>query len=168
MDKVLQSTVLPAFWLEPGEHEANPSPSCTVALNQVKVSNYTTSKTVTLGAYGIPNAIKYKFNVTVPENVDRIQIEAPTGYMNIEYDQFYTFNLTSGELTPVNHSIQSSEIPLIFATSDSKYAMGAFIKDYPPNNTQPIVYVKFYFKFEEDPNSTTKVLSLFFFKKLIY
>jgi hypothetical protein len=153
---ILESTVFPAFWLEPGEKEPNPSDVCKFAFNTVKVSNYSTSKTVIVGPNNVSQAIQFSFTVIIPEDLDQVIIEAPTGYMNIIYDSFYTYNLTSKVLTPVDRQFNLTTIPHIFATEDGKYAMGAFIKNYPHTET-PILYGRFYFNFSPmDMNSTTK------------
>lgn len=154
---ILESTVFPAFWLEPGEKEPNPSDVCKFAFNTVKVSNYSTSKTVIVGPNNVSQAIQFSFTVIIPEDLDQVIIEAPTGYMNIIYDSFYTYNLTSKVLTPVDRQFNLTTIPHIFATEDGKYAMGAFIRNYPQTET-PILYGRFYFNFSPmDMNSTTKV-----------
>jgi len=75
--------------------------------------------------------------------------------MTIDYAAFYTIDLATGQLTsiPVNPPGELPN-PLVFSTTDGKYAMGSFVKSAPPGTA--ISYAKFYFMFSQPPNSTTK------------
>jgi hypothetical protein len=70
----LSTSVLPAFWLHPGEHEPSPSAGCSVAINTVNVSNYMISKDVSFRPFSIPNALRFAFDVHLDDNMRMLQV----------------------------------------------------------------------------------------------
>jgi len=122
---VYRTTTLPAFWLVPGQRDPN---GC-IAVNTSPLSNYKTSKAITLGYLGVPNAIQFLISVDVPEHQSYLQIEAPTGYMpgDTYFNTFWTINLQNGTLTQVNAGPAETLDPVIISTPDRQYAMGAYI-----------------------------------------
>eukprot|EP01121_Diplochlamys_sp_Union-15-3_P018462 TRINITY_DN670_c0_g3_i1.p1 TRINITY_DN670_c0_g3~~TRINITY_DN670_c0_g3_i1.p1 ORF type:complete len:227 (+),score=39.50 TRINITY_DN670_c0_g3_i1:519-1199(+) len=150
----LATTILPAFWLAPGQKEPNPSPSCTTAVNTVLTSSYTTSKQVTIGYKDIYNAIVFSWTVYNADDNANVQIEGPTGYMPIDFSNFYTINFANGQVTPVSTTDGEIPTPLIFATPDGQHAMGSFVKEAPTGTT--VSYAKFLFRLNPDSNATSK------------
>ena len=73
-NSVLSTSVLPAFWLHPGEHEPNPSAGCSVAINTVNVSNYQVDKEVSFRPFSVPNSVKFTFNVTLDDDMSLLQV----------------------------------------------------------------------------------------------
>ena len=118
----------------PGEHHANPNPSCNIAVNTKKCSDYQMNKTVSFDAFGISTAIKYDATVLIPEDQPRVQIESPTGYMSRYFDNFYLFVPKNESIIgPVDTKTTGTAYPLIFANSDKSAAMGAIHSVQPEN-----------------------------------
>ncbi len=162
----------PAFWMLPlqckcdrpgcpqaGCYPMPSDPSCSIAINTVKTSNYTMQKTVTLGLPGYPQTIHFQARVLVTEPWAHVQVEGPTGYMTQEFDHFYTISLGNGTVTarpstPCEASKACAfayDDPPIFATQTGSHAMGAFSKRRPEGR-----YVQFNFDLGNDANNTTK------------
>lgn len=162
-DNVLRTTVLPGFWLAPGEKESSPSPSCTVSVAPSKTSNYQTSKAVSFRPFGIPRAIQYDFTINLPESVNQIQVEAPTGYMTQSFTSYFTLDVNTGALTGLSHDPNRHEqpLPVIFASADSSLAMGAYA---PSSSHPPASYAQFDFSgigsFIDDTNKWSMVFRL--------
>jgi hypothetical protein len=70
----LSTSVLPAFWLHPGEQEPTPSAGCSVAINTVNVSSYVINKEVSFRPFGIPNAMQFSFNVRLDDAMQMLQV----------------------------------------------------------------------------------------------
>jgi hypothetical protein len=127
---VLTSEVLPAYWLEPGEHEAQVLPNCQVALNTKIVSDYLSTFRIVAN---FP-VIEYDFNVTIAENHTVMKIEAPTGYMTGDFTAFMAIkpNGTMFQIqNPGNGKPVRNFVPIVNTTPDLKYAVGVFPLKYP-------------------------------------
>jgi hypothetical protein len=76
----------------------------------------------------LPHAIDCQLTVTLaPEDRHtRCVIEALTGYMPPEFDQFQVFDPKTGKLGPIDDGPGEQPLPLVFSTADGKYAMGVF------------------------------------------
>jgi len=151
---VLQTTSNPAFWLAPGEKEPNPSPTCSIALNTVLTSSYTTSKQVTIVNNQL---VEYLFSIYVADDCSQIQIEGPTMYMGINFNTFYTIDPKSGVVTQVDTSNGEVPLPLMFTTSDGNYAIAAV--GYAPSGWA-LSYAKFYFPNLSGPTDNTSKWSV--------
>eukprot|EP01119_Soliformovum_irregulare_P002479 TRINITY_DN1272_c0_g1_i1.p2 TRINITY_DN1272_c0_g1~~TRINITY_DN1272_c0_g1_i1.p2 ORF type:complete len:318 (-),score=61.82 TRINITY_DN1272_c0_g1_i1:216-1169(-) len=142
---ILRTLSLPAFWLAPGEQEANPTPNCHAGVNPTLTSNWQLSKAVQIGYGGIGNCIGYIFSfiVGIPGETF-IQVEAPTGYMPQYFSSFYSIDLASGQLTPQSYGPGEIPVPLVFATPNGGAAMGAILIAGPTSYRS---YARFYFPF---------------------
>ncbi len=134
------SQVYPAFWLRPGDNETQPGPNpqCTAgspAVNTDLVYRYNLAKAVTIGC-GLPddNCLTFISEITIggkwPSH-DYLQFEAPTGYLSLNFTLIYGVDVKSRSVVPHN-----STLPVVMATPDKKYAMGAYAPggqkiDYP-------------------------------------
>ena len=142
----LETSVLPAYWMLPGTSES----SCGAALNKEKVSNWTMSKHVSIGYETIENVIYFANNVFVPINLTSsglpgTQIEAPTAYLNANFDTFYSIDFENGgnmegnltEIVIDNNvggavSVNSANSSyVIIGTNDTLAAIGVIPKIYP-------------------------------------
>ncbi|WP_339745603.1 hypothetical protein [uncultured Rubinisphaera sp.] len=124
----LQTTTQMAFWLPPGGNSlGNP------AKNQTVLSNHTLTKRVQIGIEGLPQVIEYEttFGLPIDEQHNFAQFEVLTGYMPPEFDQFFTYDLSNGEIKPISVGPGEQKYPLIFTTADKKYAMACIM---PPVN----------------------------------
>ncbi|TWT62021.1 hypothetical protein [Rubinisphaera italica] len=125
---LLQTTTQMAFWLPPnGKSFGNP------AKNQTILSNHTLTKRVQIGIKDLPQVIEYEttFGLPIDERHNFAQFEVLTGYMPPEFDQFFTYNLSSGEVLPISVGPGEQKHPLIFTTTDKKHAMACVM---PPVN----------------------------------
>jgi len=124
---IYRTTSLPAFWLAPGQRDVN---GC-YAKNPTIVSNFRSSKQLTVGAWGIPNAIQYLLSTTVGTFQTYLQWEVPTGYMPENFNQFWTLHLANGFLNHTDEGPGETPDPVIISTPDQNYAMGAFLVSAP-------------------------------------
>jgi hypothetical protein len=183
---VLSTAVLPAFWLHPGEHEPAPSAGCTVAINTVNVSNYVIGKDVSFRPFGVPNALQFSFNLYLDDSMHMLQVmrartfcdqavkrtvfsgettwqvEGPTGYMLSAFTAFYTVDVKSGALTPIDNTHPGEvPVPLVFSTPDGSAAMGAMVSPATQSSFN-VMYAKFNFaSLQPFDNGTTKWSNVF-------
>jgi len=137
---VYRTTTLPAFWLLP--HQRDPGNGC-IAVNLSPLSNYETSKAITIGVYGVANAIQYLISIKIPENQPYLQVEAPTGYMPVDFDTFWNINMSNGQIRSTTQGPgEDKDDPVIISTQDQRFAMGAFLVGAP---TSYVHYARFYF-----------------------
>jgi len=122
----LETFSQPAFWLNPGETSGGKP-----ARNKTILSNDRLRKQVVIGCTNLPHAIDCQLTITLaPEDRHtRCVIEALTGYMPPEFDQFLVFDPKTGKLAPVDDGPGEQPLPLVFSTADGKYAMGVFSRE---------------------------------------
>jgi len=148
---VYRTTSLPAFWLAPGQID----PDGCRAVNIQYVSNYETSKAITIGYLGMWNAIQYLISIRVPEHQSYLQVEAPTGYMpQHTFSSFWTISLATGRLTAVSGGPAETTDPVIIGSPNGAYAMGAYIASC--NNEQYAHYARFDFPSPDGAWATSK------------
>lgn len=119
----LETFSQPAFWLNPGETSGGKP-----ARNKTILSNDRLRKRVVIGCKNLPHAIDYQVTVFLAaedRNTRRV-IEAVTGYMPPEFDQFQVFDPKTGKLASIDDGPGEQALPLVFSTADGKYAMGVF------------------------------------------
>jgi hypothetical protein len=127
----LETFSQPAFWLNPSETSGGKP-----ARNKTILSNDHLRKRVVIGCKNLPHAIDYQVTVSLAaeDRNTRCVIEAVTGYMPPEFDQFKVFDAKTGMLAPVDDGPGEQALPLVFSTADGKYAMGVFS---PPGPEAP-------------------------------
>jgi len=139
---VYRTTTLPAFWLVP--HQQDPPNGC-FAVNLSPLSNYETSKALTIGVYEVANAIQYLISIKIPEHQPYLQVEAPTGYMPVDFNTFWNINLSNGQISPTTQGPgEDKDDPVIISTQDHQFAMGAFLLGAPLSYVH---YARFYFPY---------------------
>ena len=119
----LETFSQPSFWLNPVETSGGKP-----ARNKTILSNDRLRKRVVIGVANLPHAVDCQLTVSLaPEDRNtRCVIEALTGYMPPEFDQFQVFDPKTGKLAPVDDGPGEQPLPLVFSTADGKYAMGVF------------------------------------------
>ena len=153
-ENVLTTTTQPAFWLAPGE-----TGFCdrgTTAANDTLISDHIMEKTVEIGYGGIDNVISFTITVDIPRDHDRLQLEIPTAYLTHEFTGRWVYNPQSGELIEAEpqplHEPWSffhlTNLPVILATPDGEYAMGAY-------TTEAIEYYSILFYDIPNPDDRT-------------
>jgi hypothetical protein len=116
----------PAFWLNPGETSGGKP-----ARNKTILSNDRLRKRVVIGCTNLPHAIDCQLTVSLAaeDRNTRCVIEALTGYMPPEFDQFQVFDPKTGKLAPIDDGPGEQARPLVFSTADGKHAMGVFSRE---------------------------------------
>jgi hypothetical protein len=117
-----------AYWLAPGET----SPSCPAgSLNRARLSDVVIDKTVTVGAFGIPNVIRLDVSFSVPEPYDSIQFEEMTLYSPTAFSSVWSYDPATRALTKENGRRVRGLAPVILATPDGRFASGVFSPESP-------------------------------------
>jgi len=124
----LSTQVSPAFWYHVGQSDQNCPGGAT---NGKDVSNQVFSKQVTIGRYGVENLIEYNIQMALPNTGGFGVFEALTGYMPQEFSVFNTIDLTTGALSPLSDGPGEQNLPIVFSTTDSQHAMGAYCQGLP-------------------------------------
>lgn len=122
-----------AFWGKPGGEPGLGCPANNTKYNTTILSNFILTKDVTIGFLDQPNIIKYNATITVPEYHDIAGYEVATGYMPQVFNRFYAYQ--GHKLVDVTDQIilgngKAYDAPVIIATADGKYAMGAYAKGF--------------------------------------
>jgi hypothetical protein len=119
----LETFSQPAFWLNPREDSGGKP-----ARNKTILCNDRLRKRVVIGDKDLPHAIGCQVTVSLAaaDRNTRCVIEALTGYMPPEFDQFQVFDPKTGKLAPIDDGPGEQALPLVFSTADGKQAMGVF------------------------------------------
>jgi hypothetical protein len=127
-DDWLQSTNQMAFWLRPGQRSHGHA-----ARNKTAISNHLLTKRVKIGIPGFDNVIRYRVTFSTPlgEPHRLAQFEVLTGYMPIEFRAFYALSIEQGALSKLTDGPGEQEQPVLLATKDGKFAMGAILTSAP-------------------------------------
>jgi hypothetical protein len=147
----LKTTTKMAFWLEPGE-----SSSGRPALNVNKLSGHTLSKRVKIGhttSTGVvqKNVLEYDVTFTTPtpflSNLG--QFEAVTGYMPADFNTYWKYDKTTGNVFSLSDGPGEQNWPVILATSTGTYAMGVYSPNQPSRGFEGAGYGRFRFATEK-------------------
>ena len=152
-DGWLQSTSQMAFWLEPGQRSHRHP-----AKNLLPLSNHLLTKRVEIGTREFPNVIRYEVTFSVPlgEEHHYAQFEVLTGYMPHEFRKFYALT-DAGELEDLDDGPGEQSQPVILATRDRRFAMGALTSTIASNLPHgPGWSGPGYGRFAFDPQRVTK------------
>ncbi|TXH68385.1 MAG: hypothetical protein E6Q88_09985 [Lysobacteraceae bacterium] len=147
----MATQTLPAFWLEPFTTDW-----CGPVINTTRLSNYRINTHLQVGLSGMRHAIRFQTQVYVPEAVNSLVIEAPTGYLAGDFTAFYTYDVVTQALTPLSASLPAGEQgkPLVLSTPSGSHAMGVWSPGLPhiPN----IGYGQFRFPGGTESQATMK------------
>lgn len=122
---LLGSEVQPAFWLAPGDAY------CGHVHNTTVTSDYVLNKVVRVGYGGIEHVVEFLIQITVPESLSSLTIEAPTGYLTGAFTNFWTIDVNAGVLSPLSAGPGEQGLPVILADPGGTKAMGAWSPDLP-------------------------------------
>lgn len=141
---VLQTAVDAAFWLPPG----TPSPhgACgtrtdlRAAVNTAPRAGYTISKAVRFGSPAGNNVLDWNVTFGIPAPHKSADFEALTAYMPMDFSSVYEYRPGAGAETLSRRGGRHAELsgPVVLATSDGAYAMGAVCK--AASGTQKLTY----------------------------
>ena len=135
-----------AYWLRPREKSFG-----NLALNKSPLSNNFLSKNVSFNS-NINNVVDYTVRFTVPSNQNGesyyfLQFEVLTGYMPIEFSNFWTFQNNNLE-TLSNQEDGEQSYPILFSNKNNDMAMGVVVAKrttYVTTNNQYGQYGRFTF-----------------------
>lgn len=130
----LSTTSLPAYWTAPGERGGICPQGIEKGVNTSFISDYVLNKTVEIGYAGLENVIRMTANMIIPAGANSLSLEIPTGYLTSEFNQFWFFDPSTGELQAAESTgesfpfsfVSASGLPPILSTPDGEYAMGAY------------------------------------------
>jgi len=139
----LETQTLPAFWTQPGYT----APNCGTAVNTTQRSSHYFHKKVKIGMPGMAHVIEYKtlFDIPSGESYSSGVFEVVTGYMPSEFSVFLNYNPDNQQLTSLSDGPGEQNIPIIFSTTDSSYAMGIYSPDLPDSIFPNVGYGRFRF-----------------------
>jgi hypothetical protein len=150
-----------AYWLRPGEKSFG-----NLALNKSPLSNNFLSKNVSFNS-NINNVVDYTVRFTVPSNQNGesyyfLQFEVLTGYMSIEFSNFWIFQ-NNNLVTLSNQEDGEQAYPILFSNgnNDNDMAMGVVVAKrttYVTTNNQYGNYGRF--TFSPDPDQTPNGLPI--------
>ena len=120
--KEIRTSTKMAFWLNPGERSQG-----RLALNKSIVSDHILHKRIKLGAYASPHVILWENTFERPESESHrfAQYEVLTGYMPSEFSEFWRVSAADGRLARLDDGPGEQSDPVILATVDGRFAMGA-------------------------------------------
>lgn len=153
----LSTTNRPAYWLRAGD-STQFCPAGTGVQNTTVLSNDTIQKTVSLGAFNNPSLIKFDIRVTTSKAAGAMNIEAPSVYLNQEFNRAYKLDLLSGQLVSIPFPSEVIE-PVVYTTSDGNHAIGGFAEDQTGGYAH---YVAFSFPVPGDSVNSTNKFSVVF------
>jgi hypothetical protein len=121
-DKVLRTSTQMAYWLNPGERSEG-----RLALNKTSCSEHILHKRIELGVYSDPHIIRVENTFEWPESQQHrfAQFEVLTGYMPSEFSDFWKVSSQDGRLVHLDDGPGEQSDPVILATQDGEFAMGA-------------------------------------------
>ncbi|MCY2967518.1 MAG: hypothetical protein NT069_28455, partial [Planctomycetota bacterium] len=119
--------------------------------NPTVLSEHRVAKRVRLGALGMPNVVQYDVTFTVPEGERHhyAQFEALTGYMPREFQSFWTFRPSTGELQPLDDGPGEQEFPVVFSNAQGTHVMGVYSPDQPSAGYEKAGYGRWRFEQEQ-------------------
>jgi hypothetical protein len=148
----LSTQTLPAFWLAP----FTTNPNCGSVINTTIRSAYRMNTDVRVGLTGMRHAIRFVTRVLIPEAVNSLTIEAPTGYLTGDMTAFYTYDDATQSLTLLSNTLPMGEQskPLVLSTQNGSHAMGVWSPTLP--QIPGAGYGQFRFPAQIETNATMK------------
>lgn len=121
-NNVLRTSTQMAYWLNPGERSEG-----RLALNDTSCSEHILHKRIELGAYKDPHIIRVENTFEWPQSQQHrfAQFEVLTGYMPSEFSDFWRVSSQDGRLLRLDDGPGEQSDPVILATPDSNFAIGA-------------------------------------------
>jgi len=125
---VLKTRSQMAFWLRPGQKS-----KFGVARNTKALSDHLFEKTVTIGAMGMPNVIKYETTFIVPshERHTKARFETVTAYLPPEFSLIQHLDRVTGKLKQLDSGPKEQKDPVVVSTPDGRHAMGIITANLP-------------------------------------
>lgn len=122
---VLDTSKQLAFFLAPGQSD----PRCGTARNETALSNYIVRRRVTIGVYGVANAIDFQTTFIVPERRQNgyfVPLGVHAAGMFARFDSYNPETRALTDMAVAFRSQQHSRLPVVASTSDQKLALGIY------------------------------------------
>jgi hypothetical protein len=144
-ERELMTSTQMAFWLAPGERSDG-----RLALNRESLSGFLLHKRIRWNAYENDHILEFSNTFEFPENESHrfAQFEVVTGYMPAEFDTFWGFDAQSQSLQRLDDGPGEQPLPVVLATADSRFAMGAVLVAGPDSMSGRPGYGRFRFREE--------------------
>ena len=141
-DNVLRTKSNMAFWLAPKD-KSGPN----LAKNKSVLSGHLLEKKVTIKA----DLIDYEVTFTLPkgEKHNHAVFESLTGYMPAEFSVFWRFDRAKLKLVPLSDGPGETADPVVLATPDGQFAMGAYSRGLPAPGFANLGYGRWRFPVEQ-------------------
>ena len=157
-NNTLINTTQMAYWLRPGEKSFG-----NLALNKIPLSNNYLSKIVSFNS-NFNNVVDYTVTFTVPSNKNGesyyfLQFEVLTGYMPIEFSNFWTFQ-NNNLVTLSNQEDGEQDYPILFSNGNNDMAMGVVVAKTPTTYLTTSKQYGSYGRFTFSPNQTPNNLPI--------
>lgn len=145
LDREIRTSTQMAFWLAPGELSSGRP-----ALNRSALSDHYLHKSIRLNAHINEHVIEYNntFEVPASESHRFAQFEIVTGYMPAEFHSFWAYLPNEKRLKALDDGPGEQTYPVVFATEDGQYAMGAMLDGWPDEMNSKPGYGRFRFEQE--------------------
>lgn len=123
-ERELMTSTQMAFWLAPGERSDG-----RLALNRESLSGFLLHKRIRWNAYENDHILEFSNTFEFPENESHrfAQFEVVTGYMPAEFNTFWVFDAQSQSLQRLDDGPGEQPLPVVLATADGRFAMGAVL-----------------------------------------
>jgi hypothetical protein len=99
--------------------------------------------------------------LTIPEDLSGLVVEAPTGYLREPFDRFYTIHLLGEDLVALDSGPGEIGTPIILSTASGHTAMGAYSPDLPQKNHPKDGYGRWSFP-NANPDAATNKWNMVF------
>ena len=138
----LETSVLPAYWVRGDDVTVTPSgsqcPKGQASYNVEDTHPYEMYKYIDFGCFGLDSCIKYSLRAEVGDSPHMpccqgfAQLEAPTAYLNSDFDQVTYLDPTTGAVTSQVRDQDETEQLVIIHTQDQEYALGVISESRGP------------------------------------
>ncbi len=132
---VLESSKQMAFYLAPGQSD----PRCGKALNTSALSDYRIERRVTIGAYGVANAIEFNSTFRMPEEKNEGYF-IPLGVHGAAmFTRFYSYDPATRaqqDLAVKQRTQKHTRLPVVVATADKQLALGIYSPKIPKTRSR--------------------------------
>ena len=125
--------MLPAYWVRGDDVTVTPSgsqcPKGQASYNVEDTHPYEMYKYIDFGCFGLDSCVQYRLRAELGDSPHMpccqgyAQLEAPTAYLNSDFDQVSYLDMVTGALTREKMEGETDQLIIIY-TSDQAYALG--------------------------------------------
>lgn len=144
-EREVRTSTQMAFWLAPGERSEG-----RLALNRDSLSPFILHKRIRWNAYENDHILEFSNTFEIPENESHryAQFEVVTGYMPAAFNTFWAYDAETHGLQRIDDGPGEQSMPVVLATEDGSFAMGAVLVAGPDSMSGRPGYGRFRFRDE--------------------